>query len=461
MSRRRRRQQRAREPAILNVSSSNPSVFWPTGNGDRGPPGSWQRNLYEHNPASLLAFSAVYACTSMISGDVAKLPLIINRIDLDTGAREPLRSDYYVSLFRSPNDYQTRTDFLQLFILSYLLQGNGYAYCTRNLRGEVSAMHVLDPRTTIPYIGQDTGEVFYRVGANMLAGLKGGEVIPARNIIHHRLPLLPSFPLIGVTPIFAAAASSAVGISILSNSQKFFGNASRPSGVLTAPGRVSEPTQERLRNDWDNNYSGANFGKTAVLPEGLKWEPLTITAQDSQLIEQLRWSVEDVGRVFRVPSFMLGDTSKVTYRNSEQLARAYLNGCLAYHIETLEKRFEFAFDFPIDYEIKFDLSQFLRTEIDVRYTAYQQALNGGWLSINEVRGSEGLEPVKGGEVPRVQVQYVPIDVATSIQGPPAQVPGPGPGEPTPPAPSEPDATSAETTFDAALVRAALRRRFPS
>jgi HK97 family phage portal protein len=209
----------------------------------------------------------------------------------------------------------------------------------------------------------------------------------------------------------------------------------------------------RLQQDWDNNYSGAGFGKTAVLPEGLQWEPLTITAQDAQLIEQLRWSVEDVGRVFRVPPFKLGDTTKTTYRNSEQLSRAYLNDCLAYHIEAIEERFEFAFDFPPNYEIKFDLSQFLRTEIDVRYTAYQQALNGGWLSINEVRGSEGLEPVKGGDEPRVQMQYVPLSAAN---GPPKAAPAPG--TPTPADPPADPGPPAENQFDVELVRAALLRR---
>jgi HK97 family phage portal protein len=428
-----------------------PNVLWPSGNGDRGPPGSWQMNLREQSPLTLLAFSAVYGCVTMISGDISKLPIIINKIDTTTGAAETQRGDYYAQLFREPNDYQTYTDFMQLFILSFLLQGNAYAYCgQRNMRGEVTAMHVLDPRTTFPYIGED-GSIFYRCGFNRLAGLVGDEIIPERDIVHHRLPLLPAYPLVGVTPIFAAAASTSVGISILANSQKFFSNASRPSGVLKAPGKVSEPTMTRLQQDWDNNYSGERFGKTAVLPEGLSWESLTITAQDAQLIEQLRWSVEDVGRVFRVPPFLLGDTNRVTYRNSEALARAYLSGCLAYHIEALQRRWERAFQFPINFQIRYDLSQFLTSEIDVRYLAYQQALNSGWMSINEVRGKEGMAPVAGGEEPRVQMQYVPLSAA--LEPPPA----PAPPAPTPPE-VDPPPSNPGASFDIERVRGLVRHR---
>src|SRR5260370_32625319 len=100
---------------------------------------------------------------------------------------------------------------------------------------------------------------------------------------------------------------------------------------------------------------------------------------------------------------MRGDMSKVTYRNTEQMGRTYLSGCLSFHIEALQQRFQRAFDFPPTFEIKLDLTAFLRTEMDVRFDAYGKALNAGWQSINEVRAQEGLMPVPGGEEPRVQM----------------------------------------------------------
>lgn len=427
--------------------------YWPPGgagwwgNGDRGNPGSWQmgRNGPQRG-IELMAFSAVYACVNVIANDMSKLPVQVFKVDMATGAKTLLRGDYYEQLFREPNDYQTAADFVHGFVQSYLLQGNTYCYCgNRNRRGEIQSMHVLNPFRVTPLVTPE-GAVFYRCSQDILAGVAADQVVPERDMIHHRLPLLPGYPLIGVTPIFAAAASSALGLKILQDSQQFFGNASRPSGLLSSPTHMSDDNKTRLKQDWDEAYRGGEFGKVAVLSGGMTWQPLTITAQDAQLIEQLRYSIEDVARVFRVPPFMLGDMTKVTYRNTEQMGRTYLTGCLAFHIEALQQRFQRAFDFPPTFEIKFDLTAFLRTEMDVRYQAYTSALNAGWQSINEVRAQEGLAPVEGGEEPRVQMQYVPLSTANE---PPA------PAIP-PPAPAPPDEPS--QAIDPALVRSLVRHR---
>jgi HK97 family phage portal protein len=428
-----------------------PSSWW--GNGDRGPVGSWQMN--RNSPSlgqELIAFSAVYACINVIASDISKLPSQVFEVDLDNGARTVLRSDPYVKLMVAPNAYQTGPDFMFAFVQSYLFQGNTYCFARRNRRNEIQEMHVLNPYRVKPLIAQD-GSIFYECGEDFLAGLAPNTIVPERDMIHHRLPLLPGYPLVGVTPIFAAAASSAVGLKILQNSQQFFSNASRPSGMLTSEsGRISPEAAARFKQEWDEAYRGEGMGKIAVMHSGLKFEPLTINAQDAQLIEQLRWSVEDVARVFRVPPFMLGDMTKVSYRNTEQLGRVFITECLGYHIAHIEQRFQRAFEFGLDYEFKLDLSAMLRTEIDVRYAAYREALNAGWQSINEVRAQEGLEPVKGGETPRVQVQYQPIDAVPSAQPPssPAPAPSPAPGDD----PAEPVDQGA---IDLAVVRAQVRR----
>jgi HK97 family phage portal protein len=442
-------------------SQANPS-WW--GNGDRGMLGSWQMNRNgPHSSLELTAFSAVYACVNVISNDVAKLPVQIFKVDQKTNARAPQPADYYAALFREPNEYQTSYDLLCAFVQSYLLQGNAYCYMgKRNGRGEPTELHVLNPYRVKALIADD-GSVFYECGEDFLAGLAPNTVVPERDMIHHRLPLVPGYPLVGVTPIFAASASSAVGIQILRDSQQFFANSARPSGILTSTINLGDEQKTKAKAEWDIAYRGREYGKVAILPNGLDWKPITITAQDAQLIEQLRYSVEDVARVFRVPTFMLGDVSKVTYRNSEQLARAYLTNCLANHIAALEQRFERAFQFPLKYKIQFDLTQLLRTEIDVRFTAYTQSLNAGWQSINEVRAQEGLEPVPGGEEPRVQMQYVPLSATEGLTGadyllmakpPPAQDPVPGdkPAEP------KPAATNEDSAPDAARLRALVRHR---
>lgn len=439
--------QRAIQPAPVG---SPPGFNWVShwGNGDRGPPGSWQMNRNAgHRGAELVAFSAVYACVNTIASDIAKLPIEVYEVDLDDGARTVRRRDYYVGLFRRPNQYQTGPDFLQSFVQSYLLQGNTYCWIAkRNGRGEPTELHVLNPHKVKVLISQE-GQIFYECAEDFLAGIVPNQVIPERDMIHHRLPLLPGYPLVGVTPIFAAAASSALGIQILRDSQQFFANASRPSGLLSSEQHISDDLAKRYEREWNDAYRGQEFGKTAVLGGGMKWQPLTITAQDAQLIEQLRYSVEDVARVFRVPPFMLGDMSKVTYRNTEQMQRSYLSGCLSGHLEALQQRFEYAFGFEPQFQIRFDLSAMLRTEIDVRFTAYQQGLAGGWLAPNEVRAQEGLPPVEGGEEPRMQSQMVPLSTEPAEPAP-APAPAPEPAD-------DPDETE---SINPARVRMLVRER---
>jgi HK97 family phage portal protein len=305
-------------------SQANPG-WW--GNGDRGALGSWQMNRNgPQGSLDMMAFSAVYACVNTIASDVAKLPMLVNRVDQDNGARELQRGDYYATLFRTPNEYQTHTDFMYGFVQSFLLQGNAYAYCKRNGRGEISEMHNLNPYKVKPLIDADTGSIFYECAEDYLAGLVPNSVVPERDIIHHRLPLVPGYPLVGVTPIFAAAASSAVGIQILRDSQQFFANSARPSGILQSTINLGDDQKRKAKEEWDIAYRGKEYGKVAILPTGLTWSPITITAQDAQLIEQLRYSVESRARS---GCRMLGDMT--SDHRTASVMRNYLQGCLSSH----------------------------------------------------------------------------------------------------------------------------------
>ena len=402
-------------------------------------PGEWQsasRGTATPQRKSPLAHSAVYTCINNIASDISKLPLRVMRPRAKEGTgREPHVHHPLTRLFAKPNHYQTSLQFLQHYLGSKLWTGNTYVLLFRDARGVVESMHALDPTTVTPSLTSD-GSVWYLVKADGLNKLREDTYIPARDILHDRAITL-FHPLIGVSPLYAAAVSASIGNSISSNSENFFQNMSRASGTLTAPGEIPQATADRLKKEWDGNYSGLGFGKVAVLGSGLEWKPLTINASDSQLIEQLRFTVEDIGRVYRVPSFMLGET-KLTYRNSEQLARMYYQWCLSYHIEAAEQCFNQKFEVSGGVEIEFDLSPLFRLETDLRYDTHAKALNSGIKSINEVRADEDLPPVTGGEEPRLQMQYVPLSTINA-----AAAAAMGAGQPAAPAeepeePEEPD-----------------------
>jgi len=394
-------------------------VTWPRypqfqgglGTGDMGPPGEWQTRNRGWHPDTFASFSAVYTCTQIISGDVAKLPIQLYDVTSD-GTLLINRTYPLNKLFLKPNPYQNRVQFMQLFVISYLMAGNTFVYLRRDARNMINRMDILDPRRVVIYVAPD-GSIFYRIGVHPLAGITTPLMAPARDIYHHRMILSPSYPLMGVTPIYAAAASTQTGQQILANSQVFFGNAARPGGALTAPGKISDELAERLERDWNNSFGDSRSGKTAVLGEGLSFVPISMSYIDAQVIEQLRFSVEDVSRVFRVPGFMIGELMKATFRNTEQTNRQYLNSCLSYHLESIETGLEDVFEIAGSMKIAFDLNQLLRTEIDVRYGAYAKALQFGWQTINEVRRSEGMPGIEFGDEPYVQAQMRPLSVVAT------------------------------------------------
>jgi len=413
--------------------------------------GAWQANKECWGPSGI--FSAVYACIAIIAGDVAKLPPRIRQRHAD-GSKTDHDNHPAARVLFYPNKYQTRVDFWGHFMSSCLFTGNTYVYLVRDERGVVSEMHILDPRR-VRVLMADDGSVFYQIGQERLAELLGTDVIPSRDILHHRLLTL-NHPLCGLTPLYAAGVSAMTGQTIQQNSYAFFANMSRASGVLTAPGKISPDLATRLKTEWDQNFRGGQMGRTAVLGEGMKWEPLTISAADAQLIEQLRWSVEDVARCFRVPTYMLTDASKVSFKNAEQLARNYYSQTLQYHIESIEARIDIAFDLKDDIYCEFDLTTLLRMELDARMVAYREGITSGVLTINEARRMEELPPKKGGNEPLVQTQYRPLSMAGQpTTAAPTETPPPEP-DPAEDDPPEDDPAQDPAADEARAVR--LRSR---
>ena len=413
--------------------------------------GAWQKNL-ACAPETLLAYSGVFACVSIIAGDVAKLPVHVYRVK-ENGEREEATTHWAWRLFRKPNAYQTRFDFIQQFMSSLLLTGNAYALFTVDDRNAPDAMHVVDPRRARYIVDEESGAVFYAISASAFQEQEERRaIVTAAQLLHHRV-FTYGHALAGVSPLVAAAQSAATGLQMGSNSNQFFGNQSRPSGILTAPAGTSEADAKRLLDDWKRAYGpeARNLGNPALLTADLKWQPLGMTAEDAQLIDQLRWSLNDVARCYRVPPFMLGDMDKLSFRNSEQLMRNYYSGCLQSQIEALENRLETFFGFGPDMQIEFDLAELLRTDLDVRYKAYQEAITSGWQSINEVRAREQLPPIAGGDEPLVQMQYRPLSQAVKEPAAAPAVPPPGI------APDE-EAPDAEAEEEAERIAAAILKR---
>ena len=353
-----------------------------------------------------LSFPAVFASIDMISSDIARLPMRHWRDDGTT--RSEVRNSWAIKVLDKPNDYQTGFDIMKMLIASQLYRGNGYLYPVRNGRFQIEQLHCLFPDNVFVY---RTGpDYFYRVSAEPMARLETIAMIPPREMFHHRMLVLND-ALLGITPMLAAATSSNAGLAILRSSEKFFQKMARPSGVLQTAGMLRRDAAEEIKERWKRVYAGEEgAGEVAVLEQGLEWKPLTMSAVDAQLIDQLRYSVEDVARVYRLPLFMLGDLTKVSFSSSEQLTRVYWTGCLSAHMESIEKRMSrfFGMDGRNEY-LQYDLDALFRTEMQTRIEALAKAVQGGIRTPNEARRIEGLNAVDGGDTVFMQQQMVPVE----------------------------------------------------
>jgi HK97 family phage portal protein len=305
-------------------------------------------------------------------------------------------------VLRKQNPYQTRIKFIEQWIGQKLIHGRVPILKSRDNRGVVRELRVLDPLMVDPLVSE-SGAVFYRLKQNRLAGIDSDIVVPAREIIYD-VHFTPEHPLVGVSPIGACGLAATQGLKIQRNSTKFFGNMSRPSFVLTAPGAISDATATRLKDKWEQNFGGENYGRTAILGDGLEPKAFTLTAEDSQLIQQLGWTGEDVCRAFGVPAYKIGFGQMPAFNNVEALDQAYYSQCLQELIECVEAHLDEGLELPPEYGVELDLDGLLRMDSKTRAEVDKTEISAGILAPNEARAKRNLLPVKGGESPYLQQQ---------------------------------------------------------
>ena len=367
-------------------------------------PGAFQQ-ASEITTESVLAFHAVYACLTLISNDIGKLR--IKLVQQNGGIWEETESPAFSPVLRKPNRFQNHIQFKEWWILSKLTYGNAYALKERDNRGVVTALYLLDPNRVVPLVAPD-GAIFYRIDDDNLSGVDQQIVAPASEIIHDRMNCL-FHPLVGLSPIFACGLAAQQGLNIQNDSSKLFENLSRPSGILTAPGAISNETATRLKTSWQENYSGDNYGKVAVLGDALDYKPITLTPVDAQVVDQLKYTAEVVCSTFHVPPFKIGVGQMPTYQNAEILNQIYYSDCL----QSLIEQFEACMDEGLGLTsakdgrrmgVELDLDQLLRMDSATMVKTLGEGVSRAIYSPNEARQRLDLPPVEGGASPLLQQQ---------------------------------------------------------
>ena len=343
---------------------------------------------------------AVMSCVSILSEDVAKLPLQIWRRK-DDGGKEPAKDHFLYPLLRRPNGWQTRFEFIEMMQAALVLRGNAYAVIIRDGRGvPVSLVPIHPDRVTL--FEAPGGEYFFAVsrqGLHESAMLKDFPLLIHSEDMFHLRWLSTWNSLLGVSRI--QLMREAVGLSMAQEQHAayFAANGARPSGALQTDAKLDKEVYDRLTAAIRGDQAGfRNSGKIRIFEQGLKWTQLSMSMVDADFIAARRFSVEDIGRGFRVPLYKLGVPSEGQGTAMIQQDQEYLNNVVSSYCNRWTTRAELTFG--LDGEelfLEFDYSHFLKADIKTRFDAYRQAVGGPWMAVNEARKSEGLDAAEGGD----------------------------------------------------------------
>jgi HK97 family phage portal protein len=414
----------------------------------------WQQG---YDPIASGRSAIVQACISAYAQTIAMCQGAHWRATAD-GGREKVTNSALSRILRSPNAYQSSSDFL-LNLVSFLYDdGNAYALALRNDRNEIAELHLMRSRMC-GYRLAPTGDVFYGLGGNEIIDRQFAAIgepsalhaVPARDVLHVRLET-PRHPLKGETPLCAAMLDLAASNAMARQAIAFYDNQSRPSGTLSTDLNLSKEQVDQLRARWNEQSRGLNSGGTPILTNGLKWSPMTTTARDSQFADIMKMTDQNVALAFRVPLQILG-MGGTPFASTELLMQSWIAMGLGFALNHVEQAFDRLFGLygGNDEYTEFDTSVLLRSAFKDRIDGYTAGVHGGIFAPNEARREFELPAVKFGDEPRVQQQDVPLSYGMQLQPNPAPA-APKPSEPADQAAKAADVAQFTRTIDEAIGR---------
>ena len=365
---------------------------------------------------SAMQMTAVYSCVRILAEAVAGLPLHLYRYKEGGGKEKATDHPLYLLLHDEPNPEMSSFVFRETLMTHLLLWGNAYAQVIRNGKGEVIALYPLMPNK-MSVDRDENGQLYYtytRAPEEAKTADLGRVILRPADVLH--IPGLGFDGLVGYSPI--AMAKNAIGLAIATEEYgaKFFANGAAPSGVLEYPGTFKDPN--RVREAWQSQFGGSsNSGKIAVLEEGMKYTPISISPEQAQFLETRKFQINEIARIFRIPPHMIGDLEKSSFSNIEQQSLEFVKYTLDPWVIRWEQSIARTLLNPDEkqtYFVKFNLEGLLRGDYASRMNGYATARQNGWMSANDIRELENLDripPELGGDLYLINGNMLPLQDA--------------------------------------------------
>jgi HK97 family phage portal protein len=346
------------------------------------------------DPQANMSFSAVFACNRVLSETLASCPIFLYEKDSEGNRTQVTDAPEYGVLHYAPNAEMTPGQFKEFGMSNINLGGNLIAQKVFNMNGELLELRPITWDRVRIDVDNQSGRLLYYIDGNTVAKTRD-------EILH--IPGLTLDGYIGITPLTYAALTIDIGLSQDKFERNFYYNRASTSGIFQYPNELGDEAFQRLKKDIKKNYSGfQNAGVPMILEGGGQFKEVTMKLTDAQFIESKRFRIEDVCRVFRVPLHLVQDLSKSTNNNIEQQSLEFIMYTMLPWFKRWEENLNLQLLSPDSKRrnryFEFNISGILRGDIKSRYDAYAQGRQWGWLSVNDIRRLENMNPVEGGDI---------------------------------------------------------------
>jgi HK97 family phage portal protein len=344
----------------------------------------------EKNATQIVAF---WSAVNTISDTLAELPMKLIRTKED-GTTETVTRHPALRVLRNPNPMMVPVTFRSTSQAHTLTWGNSYAYIVRNSLGLPVELWPLNPAETNSIV--ENRELYFNTSLDI-----GKTKIPSVDIIH--IPALTRNGIDGMSIVSEQREMLGSAIAQQSFAGKFFANGARPSGLLSYPGKVRDP--KKIKEALEAATGNENAHSMMVLDNDAKFTPFSIPPEDAQFLQTREFSIDEIGRMFRLPLHFLNKMGQATFNNLEMMGTHFVQYTMMPWIIRHEQEYTRKLLKPGEIDrglrFKFNVSALIRGDIKTRSEVYAKGVQFGWVTRNEVRALEDMNPLEGLDDPLI------------------------------------------------------------
>ena len=352
-------------------------------------------SMSSYSSKRAMQLSAVYAAVNQISNSCALLPIQVMKTK--GGRKEIVDHTITPILNTKVNENMNHFQFIKLMIESVMLRGEAFAYIQRNESLEVEALYYV-PADNVQVIV--TGQKI----KYLINGMK--KAVDNSEMIHLWLHLDENTHR-GISIISYASKTLGAANDAVSHSSNFFRSGANLSGIIKASANLTNEQKQQIRDSWGTAFNNnTNDVSVAILPQGLDYQPISVSPEDAQLLESRQYDVIEIARFFNISPVKLFDLTNSSYATLEQTQLSYVQDTIYPYVRMMEEELYRKLFTPKEqnkFEIAFDFSELLETDKSSQASYYKTLLVNGIMSLNEVRERLDLPKVEDGDVRFLQL----------------------------------------------------------